>query len=140
MPQRLYNRGCDSTRVFGHLGAKEERAKSKRRKRPQMLTRGSGQFLLNFPLFLKDKYFNSRQSGSRGTTAGAKTLAYERTSKHPLLKLHRKRIAKRSLQATMFTLEQLTHGTLPALLLSLALSLGLSHTRSSGRLRGAPLR
>lgn len=140
MHQRLYNRGCDGTRVFGHLRAKEERAKRKRRKRPQTLRRGAGQFLLNFPLFLKDKCFNSRQSGSRGTTAGAKPLAYEPSSKHPLLKLHRKRTATGSSQATMFTLEQLTHGTLPAPLLPLGrISLGLSDTRSSCRLRGAPL-
>lgn len=122
--------------AFGGKGG--ERAKATRRKqRPQSQIQDSAQFLVNFPLFPKDKYFNWGQSGSWGTKAKENPFAYECTSKHPLLKLHHNCcIMKYSSQATMFILKQLTHGTFPALLLSVSLSMCLLHIWSLGRLRG----
>ena len=119
--------------VWGRGG---ERAQGKRGKQSQ--TQDSAHFVVNFPLFPKGKYFSWRQSGSWGTNAKANPFACKYTSKHPLLlKLHRNCcIMKYSSQATMFTLKQLTHGTFPALLLSLAPSTRLLHILSPGRLRG----
>lgn len=118
-------------------GKAGERAKGKRRKqRPQSQIQDFAQFSVNFLLFPKDKYFNQGQSDSWGTKAKENTFAYVFTSTHPLLKLHRNCcIMKYSSQATMFILKQLTHGTFPAVLLSLALSMCLLHILSLGRLK-----